>query len=332
MEKKTSGKNWSLIRQIDVGTWKEGWIAKDDEGNVNLIVTVNRERYGAADSIHYAQERFWQDGDGFGRLDVYKTDHMDKRYKEESHSFVSRMEKFVGLKHANIAELVELGKDDKEHPTATMEYWTGEPIVTALQMAHMRESLFLAHFKQVFEGLAFIQRLGMLVLHWKPRMILSDLLGGTTKIVNIWDAHTPVEIREKKIDFNPLYAAPEVIKEEEVDERADLYSVAAIMLETWRGSGHPVFNDTRSGLKLYMILNGLEREKEFELMVHQLDSRGYASKELGDEFVLKLLKKNPADRGFKNAREVVNYIVDTWPDVLKPAKDLYGRVMTTMRL
>ena len=138
-------------------------------------------------------------------------------------------------------------------------------------------------------------------------------------------------MKEKKLDFNSLYAAPEVMISETADERTDLYSVAVMMLEAWRGGG-PVYQNTRRNRNLGQVLDGMAEERDPESMTHQIDYSHVAPSELSDGLVFKLLKKDPADRGFNDAQDVINYIYDTWPDVRKPAKDLYGKVMTTMRL
>lgn len=154
----------------------------------------------------------------------------------------------------------------------------------------------------------------------------------------------------------PYYTAPEVISGRARDETSDLYSVGIMMWESWMG--YNPFKRTRSGRKRYLIEDGLKIEKR-DCMPGVLDTsiseyypkewgempfdrenagfehrsrRGIAPKELAEGLISKLVKQDPSERGFCKAREVVNYIVDTWPDTAKPVHELYGGVMTTMRV
>lgn len=317
---KESKRDYKLIRQVDVGAWRTGWIAKDGEENLRLLVSVNRENFEEKGlSSQYqalVEDRMW----------AATPAELDKKYEEESKSFVRRMEKLVGLEHANISKLYDIERDERGHPTAVIEYWFGEPIATALWMSSI--PLFVAHFKQVFEAVAFIHKMGLFVLNWKPRFILSDLMSGETKFTGIWGIHTRDDINERRLAINPMYAAPEVIMRGDIDERADLYSVAVIMAEIW--NGRPVFWKSRDSHSVWHIQQDIKNEREPGVM---LDWRDRAvPDELGQNFVMRLLKKDPNARGFENAREVINYIVDTWPETCGPAKDLYGKVMTTTRL
>ena len=303
--------DWKLIKQIDVGSWKTGWIVTDNDRNVRLLVTVDKDRFCSSNGPNFCEEARMlfncKNKQSEARV-------IDAIYERETSAFTARMKKLVGVTHANLTHAYDFQFDEKNFPTAIMEYYIGEPIITALKRAPL--PLFLAHFKQVFEALSFIHRQGMLVLHWKSKFILTDVVSGITKIVNVWSLHTKEEIDLRQIDFNPQYAAPETILGEPVSVKSDLYSVAMMMLESWG-------ND-----KYFNFTNSLQKKDVTEM---RSDSK-VATPELGENFILNLLKKNPKDRGFESAKEVVNYIMETWPEVCKPAKDLYGKIKTTVRL
>lgn len=316
-------KNWKILRETNVGSWKRGFVVRDDEGNLGILVTIDRKNFGKFHPYGTFEESLaqqWNDND------------TDKRYQNEAVQ-LKNLEAFKGLSHMNVARVLDAAKDEEGQPVFVLEFFTGEKITDALHAAPLLT--FISHFKQVFEGLSFIHKLGLLHLNLKAKYTLTDLVAGTTKIMNIWHIHSQENIKRQYITASLNYAAPEVLlisKNTTVDERADLFSVGAMMYEAWCGT----LPYERVGIGNAATLRAnIETEKEKTCVFYPLERQFADCKKIPKELeslILMLLKRKPEDRGFKNAREVVNYILDTWPEAAKPPKELYGHIMTTIRL
>ena len=321
MSKSKDQTDWKIIQRIDVGVWKTGYLVTDALENLRLLVTVDKEQFGARDSPSFISETL-------SGINVHKIADLDRIYNDESKLFLARMNALANKQHENLSQVFSIQSSEKGYPTAVMEYWEGEPVTGKLHHAPL--SIYLAHFKQIFEALAFLHEHGMFVINWDPKFVTTNLIKGATKITSVWNIHTKDEVMSNKFHFNPLYAAPEVLLGKPPTEKSDLYSVAVMMLEAWRG-GAPIFRETRSGRHMGLVEQGLQREEEPKAMFREI-SHELAPAELGDDFVLNMLKKNPEERRFGNAFKLINYLVNTWPETAKPANELYGGIMTTVRV
>lgn len=287
-----ASKNWKQIREVYVGSHRSGFLVKDDSGDLRLMVTLDAA------------------GNGY-----------------EIEDFVSTLSGLVGLVHSNIARVYELTKDENGKQVAILEHAFGDEIVDILD--GVSTLTFIAHFKQVFEALAFIHKLGLLHLHLSPRYVITDLVNGITKVVDCWHFHSRDNVSKGRFHFDPRYVAPEVVLNGRVDERSDLYSVGLLMLEAW-GGGPNIFPFRTECRDKQSLRQRISEEKDPIYMWKNAHDY-FSPPELGNELVLKLTKKNPDKRGFESAQAVVNYMTDIWPDIVKPANELYGRIMTTMR-
>lgn len=310
-------KNWKVLREFDVGFWKRGFVVEDEAANRNVIIKALNERNHESHPYQYRHGAWcaeWRDN----RLSLQEF------LSDEELKFKTLAETFLNLSHKNVAQVYEISSDDQGCPVVVMEYFFGEPIVNELAGAPL--GVVIAHFKQLLEGIAFIHDLGNLYLHVTKQFILSDIAAGETKIMNWWQTRKKGEPLTRHENFAVYYLAPEMIYGGGITELTDLYSVAALMHHVWVGKAPYA----RSFLPR-VLADQLKEEDD-------IDPNGIL-KDPGDkselkfcELISQLLRKNPGDRGFKNARDVINYIVKTWPDAARPAKELYGGVMTTMTI
>ncbi len=314
-------KNWKIIREINVGAFRRGFVVKNDEAELRLIVTIDSPDCFGKNVLFNALEQL---------CGKHRYGSNDSEIQQQELLRLKGLEDFVGLQHANVAAVYDVSLGDNDQPAVEMEYVAGERITAALYGAPL--DVYLAHFKQVFEGLAFIHKLGRLHLSLRPNHILTDSVNGITKIINVWQTHTEDDVKNHCFQISPVYVAPEIVLHGTADERSDLFSVGVMMYEAWC---QLLPYQRMGGESIEALSYNIKNEKDVERVVHPVqftvDEPVQTPKDL-ENFILKLLKRNPQDREFKNAREVVNFMLDTWPAIAKPPSELFGRVMTTIRL
>lgn len=310
-------KDWKVLREFNVELWKRGFVVEDGDANRRIIIKVLNERnkWDNPYQCHSSASRAgWEDHQmPFGEFIA----------KEEA-DFKAAASDFLNLPHENVASVYEIGADGDGCCTAVMEYFFGNNIAAELSGAPL--NIVLAHFKQLLEGLAFIHDMGRLYLHIRPRFILSDISLGKTKIINWWQTKKKGEPLGKHESFITHYIAPEFFIDRCANELTDLYAMAALIYMVWVGKA-PYLRSPMPNV----FDRHLKTEKDLDPKSMLRDPNNGSELKFC-ELVSQLLRKNPADRGFKNAREVIGYIIDIWPDTAKPAKDLYGGIMTTIRM
>jgi serine/threonine protein kinase len=171
------------------------------------------------------------------------------------------------LEHPNIVQVFDFGEYSKTYYIA-MEYVEGESLRTILKyyMARVRPTPLtpmLAWVQNVCEGLAYAHSLkddtgkNRNIVHRDitPENILISK-AGTAKVVDFGvakAAHNPHLTTAGKIRGKPAYIAPEQIRGEQVDRRADVYSLGVTLYEALAG-GYP-FAGTNQFELLFSILN-----------------------------------------------------------------------------
>jgi eukaryotic-like serine/threonine-protein kinase len=157
-------------------------------------------------------------------------------------SFITRFhneaQSLGDLGHANITTLYALHLEGQE-PFMVMELVHGHTLEALLARMHrfpVRESL--AVVAQIVAGLAFAHRRGVIHRDIKPaNLMVTD--AGVLKIMDFGIARvrgTQRLTRAGQMFGTLLYASPEQIKGNDVDERSDLYSLAVVLYEMLAGS------------------------------------------------------------------------------------------------
>lgn len=218
---------------------------------------------------------------------------LPEKSKEESERAVLFHEAEVGVKltHPNVIRIAKVNRS-KENPHFIMEFFPSGSLRLRLQA---KDSKFLREkarriFRQAATGLAYINASGYVHRDVKPDNILVNPLGDT-KIIDF-----AITRRKSKGGFSlfrtkrqpqgtPSYMAPEQIKDDPHDGRADVYSFGCTLYELTTGKKPFTGTSQQDLLTRHFV------EKPVSPVSH--------NKDLTDEFgalVLKMMAKKREDR------------------------------------
>ncbi len=207
--------------------------------------------------------------------------------------FYGEAQRLGDLNHANITTLYGLYFEG-DKPFMVMELVRGRTLKDLLRRTRRlppRESL--AVMAQTLAGLAYAHRAWVIHRDIKPsNLMVTD--GGIVKIMDFGIARVRGSLhltRAGQAFLTPLYASPEQIKGEEVDERSDLYSLGVLFYEML--AGRPPFVAKSEYLLERAHLE--DAPPPLAEAVPDLDPRIAAA-------VMRALAKNPAER-FASAEE-----------------------------
>lgn len=147
--------------------------------------------------------------------------------------FMREAQSAGGLRHPNIVTIYDLGEDDQGCPYIAMEFLTG------IDLEHLiknKSDLPLLHkldmIIQTCQGLGFAHANG--IVHRDVKTANIRLLdNGEVKIMDFGIAKMTAShlTRTGMIMGTPHYMAPEQIRGEKVDGRADIFSLAVVLYE-----------------------------------------------------------------------------------------------------
>jgi tetratricopeptide (TPR) repeat protein len=143
----------------------------------------------------------------------------------------------AGLRHPNIVRLVDFGQLDEGQPYVAMEWLEGEDIAQRQKRAPMALCDCLEIAAQVADALAAAHGAGIIHRDVKPSNVII-VESKTAKLVDfgVAAAQDAKLTRTGAIIGTPAYMAPEQARgDEEVDARADLYSLGATLFEMVAG-------------------------------------------------------------------------------------------------
>ncbi|GAI75162.1 unnamed protein product, partial [marine sediment metagenome] len=139
--------------------------------------------------------------------------------------------------HRNICKMYDLGQEEETH-YITMEYVPGESLKSMIgMMGQLSAGQAALIAKQVCEGLAEAQRLGVVHRDLKPSNIIIDREGNA----RIMDFGIARSLKAKGVTApgmmigTPEYMSPEQVDGKEVDQRSDIYSLGVILYEMMTG-------------------------------------------------------------------------------------------------
>ena len=196
----------------------------------------------------------------------------------------------AGISHPNICQLYEIDESD-DGLVLAMELLDGEPLGARLARGPLTAADASTVALQTLDALGALHRRGLIHRDLKPSNLfltphgvklldfgLARPMGGVT------GGHTATQLTEVgAIAGTPAYMAPEQVRGEALDARADLFAMAALLFEML--AGRAAF----AGATMVDVLHAVLHEQPPAL------SGGGAVAGL-DRVVHKALHKNPADR------------------------------------
>ncbi len=147
--------------------------------------------------------------------------------------FKSEFTTLASLDHPSIVRVCEFGLLRERLPYFTMEFFEGQKISDWFDGSNwdaLHDVLI-----QIASALHHIHRLGIVHLDLKPSNILVDD-AGKAKIMDFGVAIESRQIFDRQIRGTLHYMSPEVLRQDRVDARADLYALGMTIYETVTGA------------------------------------------------------------------------------------------------
>ena len=203
----------------------------------------------------------------------------------------------AAVSHDNIVAVYQVDEDEKSNlPYLVMQLVNGESLDRRLARVgrlSVIEAIKLG--SQAAAGLASAHAGGLIHRDVKPGNILIESGTDKIKLTDFGLARAAEDMKLTKSGFvagTPLYMAPEQARGDDIDARADLFSLGSVMYETL--AGKPPFE----GKTPLAVLRRVADEDHEPLSQLNPDVPAWL-----EEIIDHLLAKNPVDR-FQTAREV----------------------------
>lgn len=299
-------KDYEVIRCIRSSFKWTSYLAKDRNGNRVTLTYFDKEKL-----LERYQAMAFQSGTPADKMESEAIKYV-REYQQNVKKTVDRI-KDLGSEH--VAATCGCSYDrERDQLVVISEYVPGVDLFYA--SGRLKPNQLMCLFAQALDGLDFIHSSGFLHLNIKPSRIVVDFEADppTVRITDFGFA-IPIKNYAGKYNGTLFYMAPEVILEErqKIDERADLFSFGATMYYCL--TGHQPLGER------FVAQSNKERLAAIAARERGVDTPpSHYNKEVPpelDEIVTSLLKRDPADRKFANAGDLLNFIYEKWPDESK---------------
>jgi len=224
------------------------------------------------------------------KLLIFDAGDLRSRFKQE--------QRILGnLNHANIATLLDVGRDPNGAPYFVMEYIDGVPITRYVRERELDVAERIRLFLPILDAVQSAH--SQLIVHRdiKPGNVLVDTQGmpklldfGIAKLLG--DSVAPMATRTGVGPLTPEYASPEQVRGQPVGTPSDLYSLGVLLYELVTGKRPYEIVDT-SPIGVERVVGEVEPVRpSARLNAGQI--RGNA-RDL-DAILLKAMAKSPAHR------------------------------------
>ncbi|MFP5245683.1 MAG: protein kinase domain-containing protein, partial [Thermoanaerobaculia bacterium] len=224
--------------------------------------------------------------------------------------FKTEFATLASLEHASVIKVFDFGVLQDRYPYFTMEFFAGKRITEFFDGQNW-DALYDV-ILQLASGLHHIHHLGIVHLDLKPSNILvSD--EGRAKIMDFGLAIESRQVFDRKIRGTLQYMAPEVLKQDRVDSRADLYALGMTLYETITGAlpgyGRP---------NIEVIRMHLDEE------IRPPSAINPRVPEPLEQIIMRLLEKDPRHR-YASAAALLQAVAAAAGKKVAPAELLVGR-------
>ncbi|HEX8173425.1 MAG TPA: sigma 54-interacting transcriptional regulator [Thermoanaerobaculia bacterium] len=216
----------------------------------------------------------------------------------------------ASLEHASVIKVFDFGVLQDRFPYFTMEFFAGKKITDWFDGQNWAALYDVV--LQIASGLHHIHHLGIIHLDLKPSNVLvSD--EAKAKIMDFGLAIESRQVFDRQIRGTLQYMAPEVLRQDRVDSRADLYALGMTLYETVTGAlpgyGKPPIEVIRMHL---------------DAEIRRPSSINPRIPEELEQIIMKLLEKDPRHR-FQSAAALLQAVSDAAGKNVPPAELLVGR-------
>jgi len=299
---------FKCIRDLRTSNRMKISLIRDDKGMLYLATYLNREKL----LTHYKVSEHNEN-------DKLSLDEVEARaivrYNKVATEFKDMYERVKDLSYPCISEFYKIIHDDTlDLDIIISEYVSGQSLFDATDGLTPKQ--MIAIFTRAFEALDYQHANGLLNMNIKSNNIRVNLEEEepVVKFMNYGFAIPKGEYRGK-LRGTYHYMSPEVVfgDREKIDERSDLYSMAALIYRCiTRKYPFPARQSSEGNIeRLKKWVNKEEEPAELKNF----------RKDVPDELqyvISTLLKKNPEDRNeFDTALKIVNYFHEKWPDASK---------------
>src|SRR5438067_429280 len=147
--------------------------------------------------------------------------------------FKAEFATLAGLEHPSIVKVFDFGLLNDRFPYFTMEFFAGKKISEFFDGQNW-DALYDV-ILQIASALHHIHHLGIIHLDLKPSNVLVDD-HGKAKIMDFGLSVESHQVLDRQIRGTLHYMAPEVLRQDRVDSRADLYALGMTLYETVTGA------------------------------------------------------------------------------------------------
>jgi eukaryotic-like serine/threonine-protein kinase len=224
--------------------------------------------------------------------------------------FRTEFSTLASLEHSSVIKVFDYGVLQDRYPYFTMEFFAGKRITEFFDGQNW-DALYDV-ILQIASGLHHIHHLGIVHLDLKPSNILvSD--EGKAKIMDFGLAIESRQVLDRMIRGTLQYMAPEVLRQDRIDSRADLYALGMTLYETVTGAlpgyGRPAIEVMRMHL-----------DEE----IRPPSSINPRVPEKLEQIIRKLLEKDPRHR-FPSAAALLQAVAEAADRKSPPAELLVGK-------
>lgn len=173
----------------------------------------------------------------FRPLDTFDAEHLQR--------FTREVRRFSRLDHPAIVRMRAMGLSSRMETGSRHLFLVGE-FVVGMTLARLLAQRTPFEMKEILRiataitgALAYLHREGVIHRDLKPPNIMIEDPGRNVRILDFGIAKdlnaSTVLTRPGRVWMTPGYAAPEQLRGEEIDGRADLYSLGAVLFELLTG-------------------------------------------------------------------------------------------------
>jgi serine/threonine protein kinase len=233
----------------------------------------------------------------FVALKILRHTHIDDPTTKAR--FVREADVQARLRHRNVAALLATGVTDKQEPYLAVELLRGKTLRSVIKGEGRVSPVRAASYAwQALAGLTAVHAQGVLHRDLKPANIMLEPSPGPVERVVLIDfgfatfEGSAALTMQGTVVGSLTYMAPERLRGEQPDARADLYAIGIILYELLIGT--PPFNAQDDFALIEQQLN------DEPALVHELDP---SLPEALDDVIARALAKDPVER-FASAGEM----------------------------